>query len=573
MLNALKGVGRALKNFIFKHKIISLIILLVLLGGGYWGYKFLTNADGVNRYVLAIATNGTIISSVSGTGQVSSLDQIDIKPEVSGKLVYLNLQKNKEVKAGTLLAQIDSRDAQDTVQVAENNLEGAQLSSQNITGDAKDALDVSYDGGLNALTNTFKDLASMKSNLDGLFLDSSYRGSDSDMNYYLDFVSFYDSSSSELSFWNKDAKLRYSDGQTKIETIEETAWTLSKNSPPSQIENIINESYTSTTTLLDLIRQALNIVQRYQKILDSKSLTTPITLTTTTTQATQLSDSITLLINDTSALASAKSDISVKKEAFSKAGVDTQSQNLSVQQYENALADAKDNLSKYYIYASIDGVVATLDSNIKTGDSISSGTVLGSIVTKQEIVETSLNEVDAVKIKLGQKATITFDALPDITVTGSVIDIDTVGTVSQGVVSYGVKVALDVINDQVKPGMSVSINIITDTRQNVLAVPNSAVKSKSGSYYVLVFNQKYDLSSATASQGFISTIAPTQKTVEIGSSDDTNTEITSGLVEGDQIVVRTISGTSTATSAGVSSSAETNRGGQGFFLGGPATGR
>jgi len=552
-----------IKNIIFKHKIISAIIILCLAGGGYWWYRSSTNTSGVTRYVLAAAANGTIISSVSGTGQVSALDQVDISPEVSGKIVYINIPKDTEVKAGTLMAQIDSRDAQKAVQGAENDLASAQLSSQDINGTAKDALDTSYGNGLDTLTTTFNDLTSMRTNLDSMFLQSSYKGDDSDINYYLGFVRFYDNNTTDLTFWTADAKKKYADIQTQLDALQETIWSLSKNSQASQIENAVNGSYDSTETFLDLIRQTSNLVQIYQKITVSKSLTTPIAAATTTTESTQLSNSLSLLIKDTAALSSTKSDIAAKKETFSKVGVDTQSQNLSIQQYENALADAKDNLAKYYIYAPIDGIISASDSTVKTGDTVSSGAVLGSIVTKKEIIETSFNEVDIVKIKLGQKVTITFDALPDLTATGSVIDVDTVGTVSQGVVSYGAKIALDITDSQIKPGMSGSVNVITDTRQNVLTVPNSAVKSKNNSYHVLVLSQKQDLTSPMANQGFISEAAPTQKTVQIGVADDTNTEITSGLSEGDQVVVRTISGTATAAATSGSSASRTAGGAAG----------
>ncbi len=557
-----------IKEIIFKHKIISVIVILCLLGGGYWWHRSSTNTSGVTRYVLAAVTKGTIISSVSGTGQVSASDQVDIAPEVSGKIVYINIPKDTEVKAGTLMAQIDSRDAQKAVQGAENDLTNAQLSSQDINGTAKDALDTSYSNGLDALTTAFNDLTSMRANLDSMFLESSYRGGDSDINYYLDFVRFYDNNPSDLTFWTTDAKQKYKNIQTQLDALEETTWPLSKNSQPSQIENAISGSYDSTETFLDLIRQTSNLVQMYQKIIVSKSLTTPITAATTTTQDTQLSDSLSLLIKDAAALSSAKSDIATKEESFSKVGVDTQSQNLSIQQYENALADAKDNLAKYYIYAPIDGIISASDSTVKAGDTVSSGAVLGSIVTKQEIIETSFNEVDIVKIKLGQKVTITFDALPDLTTTGSVIDVDTVGTVSQGVVSYGAKIALDIIDSQIKPGMSGSANVITDTRQNVLTVPNSAVKSKNNSSYVLVLSQKQDLTSPAASQGFISEVAPTQKTVQIGVADNTNTEITSGLSEGDQVVARTISSVKSATST-TSSTSRTTRQATQTLIGGP----
>lgn len=538
------------KALILKHKIISAIIILILLGAGFWGYTTLTTASGEVRYVLAAVAKGTIISSVSGTGQVSVLDQIDIKSEVSGKVVYINIQKDKEVRAGTLMAQIDSRDAQKAVESAENDLVNAQLSTTDVKGSATDALDTAYDGGLNALTNTYKDLATIKTNLNGMFQDSSYGGSDSDINYYLDFVKFYTDNPSSLTFWTSDAEKKYNDIQTKLDSVEQTGLLVGKNSGAEQIEASLNDTYSSAKTFLDLIRQANNLLQMYQRILDAKSLTTPIKTATTTTQLSNLSAAISSLTSDTSSLLTAKTDITTKKETFAKIGVNMQSQNLSIQQCKNALADAKDTLAKYYMYAPIGGIISSADSTVKTGDTVSSGIVLGSIITKQQIIEISVNEVDAVKIKSGQKVTIAFDALPDITATGSVISINAVGTVSQGVVSYDVKIIFNTQDSRVKPGMSVSVNIITETKQNVLTVPNSAVKSKSGSYYVLVIDQK-------------SAITPAQKAVQIGTADDTNTEIISGLAEKDQVVARTITGTK-ATSA----SKTTNRATQGLMGGG-----
>ncbi len=540
-----------IKEIVFKYKKTSIIIILFLLGGGYFWYQPIASNSGTNKYVLAEVAKATIVSSISGTGQVSASSQLDIKPQVSGNLVYVNITKNMSVKAGTLLAQVESRDAQMVMQSAQNDLASAQLSSQDISGTARDALDASYSSGLDSLTNTFNDLTSMKASLDAIFLQSSYKGSDSDMSYYLNFVKYYDSSSSsELSYWTTDAKQKYNDLQSKLDSIEEVAWTLNKNSPSSQIENAINQSYTANNNFLDLIRQASNLIQRYQKILLTQSLTTPISVSTTTSQATQLSSALALLVKDVTALSTAKTNITTQKQTYSKVGVNTQAQNLNILQYQNALADAKDALAKYYVYAPMDGIISSTDSTTKVGDAVSSGTVLGSMIANQNIIQLSLNEVDVVKVKTGEKVAITFDALPDITATGYVADVDTVGTVSQGVVSYGVKIALDITDSKIKPGMSASVNIITDTRQNVLTVPNSAVKSKNGNYYVFVLNQKQDLTSPTASQGFASPIAPTQKTVEIGLADESNTEIISGLAEGDQVVLRTISSTTTATSTG-----------------------
>ena len=63
---------------------------------------------------------------------------------------------------------------------------------------------------------------------------------------------------------------------------------------------------------------------------------------------------------------------------------------------------------------------------------------------------------DFLTIKVGDKATLTFDAVTDLSISGQVAEIDTVGTVSQGVVSYALKIAFDTQDTRVKPGMTVS---------------------------------------------------------------------------------------------------------------------
>jgi HlyD family secretion protein len=156
-----------------------------------------------------------------------------------------------------------------------------------------------------------------------------------------------------------------------------------------------------------------------------------------------------------------------------------------------------------------------------------------------------MNEVDVAKIQLGQKTTITFDAIENLSMTGSVAEIDTMGTVSSGVVTYSVKIAFDTENDQVKPGMSVSASIITDSKTDALIVPSSAIKTKGATKYVQMFATPL-AAPAVGSKGTPSKIAPNQVTVEIGISDDTNTEIISGLKEGDQIVSSTIVSATTA---------------------------
>ena len=88
--------------------------------------------------------------------------------------------------------------------------------------------------------------------------------------------------------------------------------------------------------------------------------------------------------------------------------------------------------------------------------------------------------------------------------------------------------------------MSVDASIVTEEKPDILIVPSSAIKSQGKKYYVEVFDTEQDSISTKSS--------PQKVFVDIGDSDDVNTEIISGVSAGRKIVMRTISSTNTSTS-------------------------
>lgn len=206
------------KNYILAHKILSSVILPVVLYGGYKTYVSLTSTAAETRYVIGEATKQTIISSVTGSGQVGTVNQIDLKPKVSGEIVYLGVAlSGQEVKAGTLIAQIDSTDAQKAVRDAEISLETAQLSLEklqqpadrlaltqsenalaravNTKQNAEDNLVKAYDDGFNSISIAFLDLPVMISGIhDLLYLPSSQLGGSNvnNVDYYAGTAAIFD---------------------------------------------------------------------------------------------------------------------------------------------------------------------------------------------------------------------------------------------------------------------------------------------------------------------------------------------------------------------------------------------
>ena len=125
-------------KFFGNHRFISAIIIGVLIGGSYWGYKILTNKKGEMRYVLAAVEKGTLITSVSGSGQISASNQVDIKPKVSGDVLSVDMKNGQEVKAGDVLIRLDTKDVYKTIRDAQSNLENAQLSLEKLKQPASD---------------------------------------------------------------------------------------------------------------------------------------------------------------------------------------------------------------------------------------------------------------------------------------------------------------------------------------------------------------------------------------------------------------------------------------------------
>jgi HlyD family secretion protein len=220
---------------------------------------------------------------------------------------------------------------------------------------------------------------------------------------------------------------------------------------------------------------------------------------------------------------------------------------MSIQEKENSLYDARNALADYTIKAPFSGVISTVSS--EKGSSISANSSIATIISKELTAEITLNEVDIAKVAVGQKATLTFDAISDMTVTGTVSEVDTVGTVSQGVVSYGVKIVFDTEAEGVKPGMSVSVSIITKSSQDALVVPSSAIKTINNASYVEIPDETIDSNSIGSTAGVLLKNKTKKQEVTTGLSNDTSIEILTGLSEGDLVVVKTITATSTSKSS------------------------
>ncbi len=212
----------------------------------------------------------------------------------------------------------------------------------------------------------------------------------------------------------------------------------------------------------------------------------------------------------------------VAREQVNIAEVSWETAKLNLDSANLNLDSAKLNLDKAIIVAPFDGVVA--DVSITEGEQISTAALATPAIT---LVDTSeiemqgyIDELDVASVKLGQAANITLDALPDEQVTGTVNFISPMGTVRAGIVSYATNIALENPSAELKDGMSATAEVVVERRDNVLLIPNTVIQGtlQNPSVVVLVDGQQE------------------QRQITLGLSDGTNTEVLSGLQEGEKVV-------------------------------------
>ncbi len=232
-----------------------------------------------------------------------------------------------------------------------------------------------------------------------------------------------------------------------------------------------------------------------------------------------------------SALASAKLDYS-NKMAPPKTSALLKAQG-AVKQAEVSLEQAQNDLQNATLVAPFDGMVSAVAGNV--GEMVGSGTVVTLVDPKSIRIDGTVDETDVTKLKVGQPVVVTFDALPDKRLQGKVIAVAPAGTTTQGVVSYQVSVGVDPQGLTLPAGMSAALGIETDRKDNVLLVPNRAIRT-------LGKNKTVEVMAGEKTE---------TKTVQTGASNDQSTEIVSGLEEGETVVVPTTTIRSTMSNNGM----------------------
>ena len=259
-----------------------------------------------------------------------------------------------------------------------------------------------------------------------------------------------------------------------------------------------------------------------------------------------------------------KSDWDKAIASFEVAKATKQNAYYTVQGASASVNEAKDNLGRTTIYAPADGTISVL--NVELGERVlgtqqMAGTELLRVANLNNMeVEVDVNENDIVKIKIGDEANVEVDAYLKKKFKGVVTSISNSASTtltSDQVTNFKVKVRIlkesyqDLLDGQPKtyspfrPGMTATVDIITKTKSNVLAVPISSVVVKSDTTAVKDFkveDPNEDKKAAPKSDKKFECVfvkvgdKAKIRIIKTGIQDDTNIEVMSGLKPGDIVI-------------------------------------
>ncbi|HWS31355.1 MAG TPA: efflux RND transporter periplasmic adaptor subunit [Actinoplanes sp.] len=252
-------------------------------------------------------------------------------------------------------------------------------------------------------------------------------------------------------------------------------------------------------------------------------------------------------------LALAKANRTAARDSLTraeKAGIGTDNATNAVAEAEIAVDEAEAAVAGTRLLAPMAGTVVAVNGTLGGSSTVSGQNGTGGFVDLVDLTKLQITaafpEDGATELKVGQTATIVWNALSNATTIGRVTAIDPTATSTNNVVTYGVTISLPTPPAGAKPGQTVTVAVVTGTVPDAVMVNSAALSSTGNRRSVTV------LTAAGRQE-----VRP----VQVGLTGDDTAQITSGLTAGERVV---IPASTTSTTTGNS-----NRGG---LPGGPPGG-
>lgn len=548
-----------------KKGVLVLIIGAAVLAAvfGLWLLKSRsarTSSEGAQGQRTAVVTKGTITSELSSSGVISPKDTYSLTSLVEGEVISADFEEGDQVTEGQILYQIDVSSMESELKSASTSLERAQKKYEKAQEDYNEAVS-DYSGNTYKATRT------------GYIRELNIQAGDQ-VGQNTDIASIYN---------DQIMKIR-------VPFLAQEAAAIGAG----------NQAVLTLTDTEEQINGVVTAVSNMDEVLDGGRIVRYVTIEAANPGGLTSSHSAVAEINGMVCTAEgsfeAATDLVMKADLPSSVEVEAMlvhegdyvtegtpifriaskdAEDL-LDTYQDAMAQAEESLESaqskvdstkesydnYTITAPISGQVIT--KSVKEGDTISrnsgsSDTTLAVIYDLSQLTfEMSADELDVRSVQVGQKVSVTADALEGQTFTGTVTNVSLESVQSNGVTNYPVTVTLDETGDLL-PGMNVDGVILLDQTEDALMIP---IDSLMRGNRVYVKDDTVKEAEGSVPAGFRAV------EVETGLTNDDYVEIVSGLSEGEEVYVNESSKSTDAFMMGVPGGGM--GGGPGSGMGAPA---
>ena len=448
-----------------KRFVIIVVILAVVAGSAWLIYNRTSTAaqsaaTTTTASSVTAVTRGTIELVVAATGSLVPERQVTLNFAASGVVSEVIAVKGARVEANQILAKLDTSDLELSIKQAEISLSSAEASfARTSKGATEDDINASKSS-----------VATAQANLDDLY--------------------------------NGPTAIEIEQAKLAIDQAKNSLWGAqsSRDSTAARSTSDAGQKGQAEASVANAEIAVKNAQLNYDKLMSSIKAST---IQSARNQLVQAQASLAKLLASPS-----KEDLAVAQ--------------AQVDQAKLSLQVARNKLDDMVLKASVAGILA--EWSLHVGDTVALNTQVGVVIDDAKYhIDVSIDETEIGKLAVGQRATVVLDAFSTTTLTGMVNTVSMIGTTSQGIVYYIVRIDLDKTDLPIRPALTASVNIIAQHKEIVLLIPSRAIKRDTQGTYVT-----------------IQTLGGSQRAnVTIGISNGTMTEIVEGLKEADRVYLTT----------------------------------
>lgn len=568
------------------RRIITIIVALLLIGGG--GFFLSTRlragntAKGVVQYKVAKASTGQVRKTVSSSGTLQPWNVVDIKARAGGELALLAVDVGDQVQAGQLLARIDPLDVQLSLSTARADEQSAVARKQQ----SEESYKLQIEQSKIAIRDAEASLASSEASLRAskARLATAKEQAEAQPELTRAAIANAQASYDQAVKQFEQAKITNQQARATAQATYEQAVANRKNAQLGldRQKSLVEKGFVS--------QQAVDTAIANLAVLDAQILSAKTKLDTVDEElAASLQASEARVAQTRAALAQAKAneiDIVNRKNSFNESEAAVRQAEAQLNRAKVALEQAKANMANNMIRGfdvkAADATIArarasrinaetTLErTEIRAPSSgvilqkyVEQGTIIASALsisaqgtnilqlgdTSRMYVDVSVDETDIASVDVGQVVQVNIEAYPGIPFDGKVIRVDPRAQVEQNVTTIHVRVEVDNSSNffmLLKPGMNATCEFVISEKENVVKIPNEAIREDDQGKYVETSEGGIPAppdpkTGQPAEEGAIINITKTRVAVEIGLEGNEETEILSGLKDGDTIITQTLS--------------------------------